>query len=243
MCFDKTTSLTTFTVSLLCSAYLLYNGITTKNKNDIFLGILTILVGFIQLIEYILWNNQECNKTNHYASLAIIVVLFLQGIILNIVYFYLFPHKKYPYKIKQNIIIFFGLLYTLFIIYSISWLNKTQLCSQPSSKSERLTWAPFKEFNKNKILSMLFSFFYFLMAWFIFINCFYSNMDMLTKYPLRYSILLITFIIALIYTCISETTKGERWLSYINVYNHSNVFGSMWCFLSVVVGIIGVLHL
>ena len=127
-------------------------------------------MGFIQLIEYILWDNQDCNKNNHYASLAIIVVLFLQGIILNIAYFVLFPDKKYPYKIKQNVIIFFGLLYTLFIVYSIKWLNKTQLCSQPSSKSGRLIWAPFKELKKNKILSMIFSFFYFLLIWFIFIN-------------------------------------------------------------------------
>ena len=65
MCFNATTSLITFTISLMSSIYLLYNGIYKNNKNDILFGILVILIGLMQLIEYFLWNNQKCNKKNH----------------------------------------------------------------------------------------------------------------------------------------------------------------------------------
>jgi len=87
MCFNATTSLITFTISLMSSMYLVYNGIHENNKNDILFGILVILIGLMQLIEYFLWNNQKCNKINHVFSLLIIVVLYLQGIITSLLYY------------------------------------------------------------------------------------------------------------------------------------------------------------
>lgn len=241
MCFNATTSLITFSISVICFIYLLYYGLKTKNKNDIFLSILTILIGFMQLIEYLLWKDQSCDKNtntnglNHYASLFIIVVLYLQVVVMNILYFYLFPGRK---TIDINIVIFCIALFSLFTMYLLSYLNKQQLCSMPAKKSCRLAWAPFTFLNThNRLFISIFLFFYFLLILFIYVNSY--NTNFLTEYPLRYRFLFITFIFAAIYTIVKETSKK---MNIFNFYNYSDVFSSIWCFMAVFIGIIGVLR-
>jgi hypothetical protein len=95
MCFNANTSLVTFTISLVCFAYILKRGLKTNNKNDIFLSILTILVGWMQLLEYFLWSNQSCNSINHYFSLWMIVLFYLQGAVTSLFYFKLYPGKSF----------------------------------------------------------------------------------------------------------------------------------------------------
>ena len=74
MCYSETTSAITFTISFICFIYL----ITRKNSFDIYSGWLTIFIGLMQLVEFFLWRNQECNEINRMFSLCIIIVLYLQ---------------------------------------------------------------------------------------------------------------------------------------------------------------------
>ena len=251
MCFNATTSLLTFSVSLLCFIFLLHRGVKTDNKNDIFLSFLTILIGFIQLIEFFIWRNQNCNKINHYFTLSIIFLLFLQGTIMNIIYFILYPKK--PRFIPKNIV--YGIITVFFFVtlYSLYYVNKQRLCSTPTENSCRLGWDSLVKLNNNYLLYVTFLFLYFLMSWLIIINSLGSN-DLVTKYPLRYSFLLITFILTSIYVLIKSNLYQELLLFFKNKNIHSffnklrfvssnDAFGSLWCFSSVFVGIIGILKL
>lgn len=126
MCFNQTTSLITFSISLICFIYLLYYGISHKNKYDIFAATLTILIGSMQLIEYFLWGSQKCSKINHFYSLSIMVLLYLQGVLGSLVFMYLFGNQL---KTSLNTMLNKGILfcigiYTAFTIYLLSWLNQ-----------------------------------------------------------------------------------------------------------------------
>lgn len=252
MCFNAKTSLITFTISAVCFLYLFNRGLKTKNKNDVFLSILTILIGLMQLIEFFLWRNQDCNIINHYFSLSIIVVLFLQATITNLVYLKLYPSDSFFSKNFVKSIIF---IYLIFLIYVLYCLNTFNLCSKPSSNSCRLVWDSFVKLNyENNLAFILFLCFYFFMFFILLVNSIYSKNTLFTKYPLRYSILPITFIIASIYVLITSHFYKEIYifLQNGNFYNlfkktlllsSNDVFGSVWCFLCVFVGIIGILKI
>ena len=97
MCFNSNTSLVAFIISVVCSVYLYMNGINKNNKCDLFFSVVVFLIGCMQLIEYFLWENQDCikNRYNHIFSLFIMVLLTLQGIVLCIVYYRLYPKNRY----------------------------------------------------------------------------------------------------------------------------------------------------
>ena len=252
MCFNSETSLLTFSISAVCFLYLFNRGIQTKNKNDVFLSILTILIGLMQIIEFFLWKNQDCNIINHYFSLLIIFLLFLQGTIINLVYLKLYPGDSF---FSTNFVKTTIFIYSIFIIYVLYYLNTFSLCSKPSSNSCRLVWDPFIKLNeKNNLLYIILCIFYFFMFLIIFVNSIYSKNTLFTKYPFRYSFLAITFIIALNYTVLTSHFYKEIYifLQNGNFYNlfkkyfllsSSDIFGSVWCFLSVFVGIIGILKI
>ncbi len=254
MCFNAKTSLGTFAISLICCCYLLYRGLKTKNKNDLFLSILTILIGSMQLIEFFLWSNQSCNDMNHYFSLLIILLLFLQGVISNLFYLKLYPNDAYFFSKDFIKIVLF--MYSIFIIYVLYHLNSYNLCSKPSSKSCRLIWDSLVKFNypENRLLYILFICFYFFMIAIILCNSVYSKNDLLTKYPLRYSFLFITFVIAQIYVFLTSNFNKEIYIFLQNfkiadlfkkiiLLGSNDVFGSVWCFLCVFVGIVGILKI
>ena len=62
MCFNSKTSIITFTISVLCSVWLLSQ---QDNKCDIFFSVVVFLIGCMQLIEYFLWENQDCSKNSY----------------------------------------------------------------------------------------------------------------------------------------------------------------------------------
>jgi len=254
MCFNAKTSLFTFSISLMCSYYLFNRGLTTNNKNDIFVSIITISIGLMQFIEYFLWRNQNCNNINHYFSLLIILLLFLQGIVANLSYIYLYPNDDYFFS--RNFVNSVMLTFLIFVVYLLSHLNKYNLCSKPSATSCRLLWDSYIKLNypENRSLYILFNFFYFFMFLIPFINSICSKNKLFTKYPLRYSFLLITFIISVIYVVITSKFYKEinTFMQNGNFSNFSkklfllssnDVFGSLWCFLCVFVGIVGILKI
>ena len=236
MCFNQTTSLITFSISLVCFVYLMYYGIMNKNKYDILAAVWTILIGSMQLIEYFLWGSQSCSKndSNHFFSLLIIFVLFLQVTVGSIVFMYLFADRTQQWL--SNIILWNIGLYTAFTIYVLNWLNQRSLCSKPMDGSCRLVWAPFQTMVNDiygRILILIFLSFYFFLGMYSFGGfkmIFGKSPDGVFKYPLRYSLLSFTLMISLLYVFI---TNGK---------NLADTFGSTWCFLAVAFGIVSCLH-
>lgn len=237
MCFNQTTSLLTFSISLVCFVYLMYYGIMNKNKYDLLAAVWTILIGSMQLIEYFLWGSQNCQSDknrNHFFSLLIMVVLFLQTSIGSIVFMYLFADRTQQWL--SNIILLNIVVYTAFTIYVLNWLNQRSLCSKPMNGSCRLVWAPFQTLVNDiygRILILIFLYFYFLLGIYSFGGfkvIFGKSPDGFFKYPLRYSLLPFTFMISLLYLFI---TNGK---------NIADTFGSTWCFLAVAFGIVSCLH-
>ena len=68
MCFNDKTSIGAFSIGLSCLIFLLYRGFKYSNPVDILSGLLLILIITIQIIEYILWKNQDCNEKNKIAE-------------------------------------------------------------------------------------------------------------------------------------------------------------------------------
>ena len=211
MCFSAGTSLVTFSISLICFGYLLYYGIKKNNNYDIFASIVVILIGLMQLLEYFLWKNQDCslNINNHNWSQMIMVLLALQPVVTCMAYKFLFKGAS---MILNNIIFFLCFIYVIFTVYLVYFLNKIKLCSKPSKNSCRLEWAPFKElklvdFTYNNlykfILFVIFFAFYFLLFGYSF--GWYDTLlkgkffEGYIKYPVRYSILPITYIYSVIF--------------------------------------------
>lgn len=237
MCFNQTTSLITFSVSLVCFIYLMYYGISNKNKYDILAAVFTILIGSMQLIEYFLWVSQNCSKNdwNHFFSLLIIFVLFLQGTVGSIVSMYLFADKSQ--QSLSNIILLVIGIYSAFTVYLLNWLNERNLCSKPMDGSCRLVWAPFQTMVNDfygRFFILIFLSFYFFLGSYAFGGFQWilgKQFDGYLKYPLRYSLLSFTFMISLLYVFI---TNGK---------NLADTFGSTWCFLAVAFGVISCLHI
>jgi len=232
MCYNSTTSLITFSISLFCSLSLVYYGFKYKNNYDIFAGIITILIGNMQLVEYFLWNNQNCGNNNHFWSLLIIVTLFLQVTIGSISYLWLFSSKE------KNIILLLCFLFGTFTAYQLNWLNQYELCSKPSETSCRLVWSPYSLMahnNYGQILLCIHLFFYFLLGSFSF--GFFDNTEKkktFQMYPVRYSILPFTFAIAILYSLVKEGN---------HIVDSADIFGSTWCFMAVAFGVVSLLHI
>ena len=135
MCFDATTSAITFSATTLSAIYLYNRGYKTNNKNDKFFSLLVLLIGFMQLIEYFIWKNQNCNSMNHLFSILIIVLLTIQPILCYNWYYYL--HKNTT-GLSHNLVLLYSIIFFCYNVYIINWLNQTQLCSKPTKRSCRL---------------------------------------------------------------------------------------------------------
>jgi hypothetical protein len=229
MCFNATTSMITFAIASVCSIYLLYNGLTTHNKYDVYFSIVVLLVGAMQFIEYMLWKNQTCSSTNHFWSLMILVLLTLQNIIAFVAYTMLFAHSQSIHQIMSGICI----LFVFIASYLVYVFNQTLQCSKPSKNSCRLEWSPFKP-SKHDFLIRIFTLLYLgLMVYnggFV-DHVLYKPFAGYSKYPVRFSIVPLTFILSIVY---SYWTEGERWV---------DIYGSVWCFSAISLGVVSCLHL
>jgi len=235
MCFNATTSMITFLISSVCSSLLLYTGITENNKNDLLYSSVVILIGLMQLIEYFLWKNQNCNKINHMFSLLIIVLLFLQGLVITIVYYFLYPNKRF---FSKQYVFYFLLLYTIFTSYLLYYLNQTMLCSKPLKNSCRLCWAPYTFLIKNNIFLLITHIlFYFTTGSIVAIELFINRKH---QYLIRSLFLPVTFILSYLFVIFNEMNKKFNPILFLN---YSDVFGSLWCFMAVFLGFVAILHI
>ena len=241
MCFNSKTSIITFTISVLCSVWLLSQ---QDNKCDIFFSVVVFLIGCMQLIEYFLWENQDCSKNsyNHMFSLLIIALLFIQGVGACIVYYYLYPAHRFVNRKIVNIYLF---AYTCFFIYMMQYLNKFKLCSKPSATSCRLQWAPYSVLATHNVPMIIIHLAFYAFAGIIIgaetIN---SNFADVMKYKVRYSIVPIVFLASILYVLYKEISHAQQFLKNPFIFlDYIDVFGSVFCFSAVILGIVSVLHI
>jgi hypothetical protein len=223
MCFNAPVSMATFLLSLVFFLSLLSRGILQKDNIDIYMGIITLLIGSMQLIEYFLWKNQTCNKTNHSLSIMLFILLYLQPIITVIAMTTLFKFKTSNW-IYFSILLASCVVFTLLMIFNVILLNQKRLCSLPACQKDcRLQWAPL---SSQSLLMKLFLMFYFIIFILVYIHDYQAGF--MSKYPLRYAVLPVTLLIAVIYAL---------------VVSSKNVFGSVWCFLALLFGPIALLRI
>jgi len=118
---------------------------------------------------------------------------------------------------------------TILTIYILNWLNKRKLCSRPGNGSCRLVWAPFSVLYHTNWKSFYLLMSFLLLYFFILLSIGIKNKD---KSSLKFWILPITFIIAIIYSLIKN-----------GILNSIDIFGSTWCFMAVGFGIVSVLYM
>lgn len=242
MCYNQTTSMVTFSISAICFTYLLYYGLKTDNKYDIFAAVVTILIGLMQLIEFFLWRSQDCSKINHYLSLLIIVLLYSQCIIGPITAMYLFSNLTG--NLLSYFIIALCIIFTVVTFFTLKWLNRQHLCSKPTINSCRLAWAPYTAFLKNAtgffyFLSFsalyAFLFYYAFLIQFLTFNKNFTQMtfnyDIFSKYKIRNLFLPVSYLFAILYAV------------YYEGKNYMDILGSFWCFSAVGYGIVSCLHI
>ena len=75
MCFSAEASLISYVLGMIGSLYLLING----DKYDKHIGLFSLTFIQIQLAEFLMWIDEDCNKNiNHYATIFAEYILFFQ---------------------------------------------------------------------------------------------------------------------------------------------------------------------
>ena len=133
MCFSKTSSATSYLTGSLLSLVLYFYG----DKYDKHIAAFSLVFIQMQLAEYFMWSDQDCGKTNHYASVFAHFVLLLQPISV-ILFGYIFNTFILSNKILY---ILFGItLLPLFHkIYLYYTNNNKKLCTK-EEKEGYLEW-------------------------------------------------------------------------------------------------------
>jgi len=239
MCFDAQTSIITFSISILTSSYLYYLSLKEKSKNTRFFSIVIILIGLMQLLEYFIWKNQSCNTVNHNLSLLVLVLITIQPILGLNYYNYLFK------SFNQTFVIVYSFAYLYFTTYIIKKLNNIKQCSKPTKKSCRLHWDSFKKFVSHfpKHIILLFFVLYFGPQLLIGFDIFKNHTKDILKYPIRYTFLPITFFITLIYVSMQKSLTKKMLIDPTIYLEHTDAWGSMWCFMAVFLGIVSILKI
>lgn len=239
MCFDAQTSLATFSISILTSSYLYYLSLKEKSKNGKLFSATIILIGLMQLLEYFIWKNQECNMTNHNLSLLVLVLITIQPILGLNYYNYLFK------SFNQTLVIVYSFVYIFLTTYIIKKLNKVKQCSKPTKESCRLHWDSFKKFVKYfpKNICLLFFVLYFGPQLLMFFDLIKNHTKDVIKFPIRHIFLPLTFLITLVYVSMQKSIT-KKMLTEPTIYlEHTDAWGSMWCFMAVFLGIVSVLKI
>ena len=155
MCFSAEASLTAYVLGSIASLYLLIKG----DKYDKHIGLFSLIFIQIQLAEFLMWIDQNCNKNiNHYATNFANYILILQplSIIIGAI---LFSTTNIP----NNLLYCFLLIFIIgLIIYSIRIAyNKKKLCSK-SINNGYLEWDVIK---KPNLIYYIFYFIFMFLIW------------------------------------------------------------------------------
>ena len=199
MYLSSTTSLIAFVIGTISSLYLLFNGST--NKNDKIFGIITLTFSIIQLFDVILRNNTECNMTNHIFSLLIIIVLYFQGILSCMTYYKINTENNFFNNDSVNS---YYILYTLFTVYLLFWLNKSNVCSNVSEATNILKYGAYNKLKDNYILLIMHIFFVGLLGLILITEVYNKNYETIINNKFKYSFFPIVAAVSFIYVMIKE---------------------------------------
>ena len=223
MCFNAGTSLAAFAFGATCSAIMLHKYYQDRRPYILVFGVLLFFVSCMQLIEYVLWRHPACGSVNRVASLAIIGVLALQPLSKILLSLWLFRDTM----TLRNKRLARGLL-VLLLGTMTAWFLRARatprLCSRKDSSSCRLQWAPMSVLFERVHPAIVLACF---AAYFLGISIAWGGEAANSpSYSLLFGVgtLMLALMIAYVH---------KRGLFY-------TIFGSMWCFLAVSIGVIGV---
>ena len=136
MCYSAESSIKSFLIGTTSSVYLL----TSKDPINKHLGLFFISVCLMQLIEYMMWIDQDCGLINSFASKMVIIVLILQMISVFLggyLFNTLILNKHLLFYII--LILLFGGIYQVYFDFI---KDKSKWCSK-QSKYNNLIWDKF----------------------------------------------------------------------------------------------------
>lgn len=158
MCFSPLASLSTFIIGIIGAILCLSLGTSTDKLVGFFFG----FVSLMQCIEYVLWNNQECNDINKLFSLLGMILNHLQPIILCILIILLNNNLSYA---KKQIIVILTIIYFIIIAsYSIQFRNDN-MCTL-KNEYNHLSW----DWNRMKYKEIVYLFYLFMLIFLFYIG-------------------------------------------------------------------------
>lgn len=154
MCYDAKSSIQSFAFITVISGLLFYNG----DKYDKHIALFLFVIIHMQLAEYFMWMDQECNSMNKYATYYAFFVLLIQP--LSVLWGgYYFKTLNISFNSYIILTIVYGSLFLM------KWFEYIQIpekiCSKPN-KTKHLEW----DFVRKKISNeyIVFSVYFFCMT-------------------------------------------------------------------------------
>lgn len=234
MCVNQETSLATFLLGTFCAGYIARRGTAETTT----VATILVLVSLMQLIEFFMWRDQDCGTTNRLASLAAIVVLFLQPVVLLLVVIAIarkrqkplsFGHRSAATLVVLALATSFGL-----IMYRALKLEKSQadaLCSLKDPHSCRLQWSVLRILFENMapvVIAVAFTAYFGGLLYDAYLSKYVLGIS--TEKILGWGVSLGVLATSLLYAF-----AYHRRQFYL-------IFGSVWCFLALFGGVAGVLY-
>jgi len=135
MCFSEQASIVSFTAGILGSALCFSLG-TIPDK---VIGLFLVYVSLMQGIEFLLWRHQICDDYNRILSIASMVFVNTQPIVLGLIILYFAGQKMVSWRI--NLIVALILIYAIVITgYSIPFLADTTNQCILKNETNHLRW-------------------------------------------------------------------------------------------------------
>ena len=134
MCYSAESSIISFLIGGSLSIYLL----NSKNKTNKHIGLFFLTVSLIQLLEFMMWVDQDCGLLNNIASRSILLVLSCQiyGIFLGA---YLYKTTIIPENILKILLIPITIIF-LYVGLKNYFNTKNKWCTKPN-EDRSLQWA------------------------------------------------------------------------------------------------------
>jgi hypothetical protein len=196
MCFTKEISIRSFGLGLISGTLLIFFGNNEHKNFNCTIGIFFMFVSLMQYIEYLMWNDLECNKSqNKVATAAGPLLNHLQPTILFLLTIYFLTDISQVSKIVIRI----NIMYMLYVFYKYYNFmnNKKEKCTK--KKDVHLDWLWKHDFN------------YIIYQIVMVTNVFVFGKDLITLSPF-----IISYILFFYYLQNDRFFVGELWCYSVN---------------------------
>lgn len=210
MCFNQETSIVAFIVGSLFTILNLKKG---HIKFNLFIGLISIFIVIIQLLEFLIWRNLNDTNINYIASFFIVLITTLHPIIFLLFFSYVY-NKTLPYWL---------IAFMIFYIFINKYIFKFSSNSNDITtidKSGKLLWPYFKENSIEKTLI------YWILI-FIFIIYIYN-----LKNKKINNMIYATSIITLVTMFVVYLQKPKTFITF------GGIFTTLWCLFCIFIPII-----